>query len=138
MSITAGLFLLVFAVAAAGCLYVIRGERRQIQQRFSGRALLPISEVCALFTDYGASDGALVQEILEYIGGELSVEPALLRPTDRFDAELSPPPGGDFDSARSSLSLELARLAKAKNKQIDVTSIKTLGEYVAAMATVYR
>ena len=74
---------------------------------------------------------------MEYVANELSVSPALLRPTDRFDVELLPPRGFEFDSAKNTLLLDLMRLAKKKGQEMKIEKIKTLGDYVRAMATMY-
>ncbi len=124
-------------LAVVGYFYVQRKAKLEMERRFDDREHLDIERVCDLFCQSGLTDRPMVRELIEHVAGVLSVSPSLLRPTDRFEVELKPPRGSEFDSERNTLLLDLARLAKKRKQPLDTASIKTLGDYLRAMAKVY-
>lgn len=131
------IFAVTMVLAVVGYLYVQRKAKREMERRFDDREHLDIERVCDLFCQSGLTDRTMVRELIEHVAGVLSVSPSLLRPTDRFEFELKPPRGSEFDSDRNTLLLDLARLAKKRKQPLDTSSIKTLGDYLQAMAKVY-
>ena len=130
-------FVVTLVLAFAVYFYAQRRSNHGIRARFKGREMLKIDEVCELFCNSEVKDRNLAREIIEHVAMELSVSPSVLRPTDRFDYELAPLSGWSFDSPRSTLLLDLSRLAKKRNHWLDTASIRTLDDYVHAMVKVY-
>jgi hypothetical protein len=128
-------WILVAVVVAIAAMYWrgIREERRALANRFAERPALDFN---AFYQNYyaGKVDRAMTEELLQHVSQELSIPVAKLRPSDRFDAELRPIRGWEFDSGKGILLVEMEKLARAKSKDIDVTSIKTLDDYLLAMA----
>lgn len=131
------IFVATMVLAVVGYFYAQRKAQREIEKRFLGRDRLDIERVCDLFCEDGLTDRQLVREVIEHVAEELSISSSLLRPTDRFAFELKPPRGWSFDSAQSTLLLDLVRLAKKRQQSMDMSSIETLSDYVRAMAKVY-
>jgi len=130
-------FIVTMVLAVAGYFYVQRNSKLEMERRFADREHLDIERVCDLFCQGGLTDRPMVRELIEHVAGVLSVSPSVLRPTDRFEFELRPARGSEFDSDRNTLLLDLARLAKKRKQPLDTASIKTLGDYLQAMAKVY-
>lgn len=78
-----------------------------------------------------------MSELVNHVAQELSLPATRLLPTDRFDKELAPAPGWEWDSGTGMLTLELKRLAKEKGVQIDFTEIVTLNDYIRVAARVW-
>jgi hypothetical protein len=131
------IFAVTMVLAVAGYLYVQRKVKLEIERRFHEREHLDIERVCDLFVQIGLTDRLMVRELVEHVAGVLSISPSLLRPTDRFEFELKPPHGSEFDSDRNTLLLDLACLAKKRKQPLGTSSIKTLGDYLQAMEKVY-
>jgi hypothetical protein len=131
------IFAAMMALSVGGYFYGQRKAKQEVERRFLGREHLDIERVCDLFCEGEQMDRQVAKELIEHVAGELSVSSSLLRPTDRFAFELKPPRGWNFDSARSTLLLDLKRLAKKSRRTVDTASITTLLDYVRTMAKVY-
>lgn len=131
------IFVATMVLAVAGYLYAQRKAKIEMESRFLHREYLDMEQVCDLFCQSGLTDRQMARELIEHVASELSISPSVLRPADRFEVELKPPRGWSFDSARSTLLLDLASLAKKRQQYLDTSSIKTLDDYVQAMAKVY-
>ena len=128
------IFLLVVVFFVVGYFHGEKKARISMTARFSDREPLSEEQLYELFNDSNNShESSLVLEILEHVASVLSVDKALLRPSDRFDCELKPPKGWEFGSDITSLSLLLESLAKEKHLHIPPCSIKTLGDYMNVM-----
>jgi hypothetical protein len=126
------------AIVFIGIAYIIseRDVGKMMTARFADRESLDFEEFYANYYK-NSLDKRLVKELIEHVAHELSVPACKLRPEDSFEHELKPPSGSEFDSGKSILFLELAHLAKAKGKVIDLDEIKTLDDYLNAMTQVY-
>jgi hypothetical protein len=133
----AAVFFVTMALAVVGYFYAERKAKLKFARRFRGREELGVEQVCQLFCTNGFTDTHLARELIEYVAGELEMSPGLLRPTDRFEVEMKPLRGWVFDSARTTLLLDLAHVARQQGKQLDISGIKTLDDYIRAMAAVY-
>ncbi|UXY55131.1 hypothetical protein [Pseudomonas tohonis] len=123
-------FLLVIAIVVAGYIYGQRRAKREIEKRFSGRERLSLEDVCNLFLREDTHDQNAIGEIIMHVAHELSVDPAFLRPDDRFDKELRPARGWEFDSGVTTLMLDLKDQAIRQGRTLDSSTIKTLDDYV--------
>ena len=137
MAVEGMVFLVVFASAGIGYFYAQKRARQSMSQRFADRDPLGIEQVCDLFCIEPYADRLMIKELLDHVAAELDVNPEVLRPSDRFEVELKPVKGWGFDSGVTTLMLELDRLAKEKNLSIDLSSVKTLADYVEWMLKVY-
>lgn len=114
----------------------IRRERRTLMGRFADRPSLNFD---AFYRSYyaGKLDREKVEELLNHVAQELSIPPTKLLPSDRFDVELRPARGWEFDSGKGILLVELDSLARKNGKPIDTAKITTLDDYLVAMAEIY-
>lgn len=126
-------FLLAIAIVIAGYIYGQRRARREVEKRFLGRKKLSLEEVCYLFLHDNTNDANAVEEIITHVAHELSLDPELLRPDDRFDQELRPARGWEFDSGVTTLMLDLKDQAIRQGKTLDISTIRTLDDYVHEM-----
>jgi hypothetical protein len=131
--------LVVMAIATAlAVLYWLgtRRARRGLANRFSDRPTLDFNK---FYQSYyaGTQNRERIEELLAHVAQELSIPANKLRPSDRFDVELRPPRGWEFDSGKGILLVELDKLARAKGKLIDTKMIVTLDDYLRAMTEVY-
>lgn len=126
-------------VAALAVVAYVVGEKRakaKMVDRFAGRGTLEFDAFYDRFYK-GSLDKNLVKELLDHVARELSVPSTKLRPEDSFERELKPERGWEFDSGRNMLFVELGKLANAKGSQIDLATIRTLDDYIKAMARIY-
>jgi hypothetical protein len=131
--------LIVTAIAIAlAVLYWLgsRGARHRLARRFSNRPALDFNEFYQ--SHYaGTLNRERIEELLAHVAQELSIPANKLLPSDRFDVELRPVRGWEFDSGKGILMVELDKLARAKGKSIDTKMIVTLDDYLKAMVEVY-
>lgn len=84
----------------------------------------------------GELDYELFHELLVHVSQEFGISAGLLRPSDRFDVELAPEPGNEWDSGVAALMLDVKRFAKRKRIALD-REIVTLDDYLRFMSGVY-
>ena len=132
--------IVIAAIAVAflvGLVWVgMRRERRILSERFSDRQSLDFETYYQRYCP-GKLDRIRTEEILRHVAEELSIPMDKLLPSDRFDVELKPLRGWEFDSGKGILMIELQNIAPSKGKSIDIEKIVTLSDYLAAMAEVY-
>jgi hypothetical protein len=131
---------LVFTALAAALavLYWIGARRahRALADRFANRPTLDFSSFYQIHYA-GKLDRETVEQLLAHVAQELSIPANKLRPSDRFDVELKPARGWEFDSGKGILLVELHKLARAKGKSIDTKLVVTLDDYLLAMAEIW-
>jgi len=136
MTVSSVFVVLFFFAVLIAYIHGDRSARRDMRTRFSGRENLGWEPLCGLFCAGHVVDSEMIREILGHVATELSVEPFVLRPSDRFAEELKPPKGWEFDAGATTLLLDLAGLARKKGVTIDMASIVTLDDFVLAMSKV--
>lgn len=131
----------IISTAVIGAIVVLywvgaQRARRGLEVRFANRPNLEFEQ---FFKGYysGRVEKDLLRELLDHVAQELSIPSEKLRPTDRFDSELLPAPGWDFDAANRTLLVELSRLARKKRSAFNIKDVKTLDDYLMGMASLY-
>ncbi|PTR34830.1 hypothetical protein C8J98_10187 [Luteibacter sp. OK325] len=81
-------------------------------------------------------DFEVFSELLTHVSQELGIPRGLLRPTDRFDVELAPGIGNEWDSGIGILVLDMQRFAKRKGRPVD-RELVSLDDYLRFMSEVY-
>lgn len=132
------ILLVMIAITAIVALHFgMRRARDQIASRFSMHPSIPPAE---FYMRYYANSGiaqARIGEIVNHVASELSLPAQKLLPTDRFDNEMSPPKGWNWDAGSGILTVELQRLAKQRGVSIDYTTILTLDDYLRIAAPLW-
>ena len=131
--------LIFISIAIALAVLYWLGTRRAgrvLADRFAERASLDFSTFYQNYYE-GKVERSKVEELLAHVAHELSIPMDKLLPTDRFDVELRPARGWEFDSGKGILMIELDKLARAKSRPLDTRMIATLDDYLKAMAEVY-
>ncbi|URL59395.1 hypothetical protein IM816_04605 [Luteibacter flocculans] len=78
----------------------------------------------------------LFRELMTHVSEELGIPAGKLRLSDRFDAELAPARGNEFDSAVAMLAYDLKLAAKRHKRKLDM-SVETLDGYLRLMSELY-
>lgn len=104
--------------------------RKQKLQRFSDRKELDHDVVYNQFFSSTNLPKDLVVELWSEVAANLDLPGNKLRPTDRFDNELGPVKGWEFDDEIGVLNWTAARRLKKLGAKADLATIKTLGDYV--------
>jgi len=124
---------MLFGVAAGVWSYLV--SRRKRRAVFGKREAIPAEE---LYARYYASSGLskdVVMRLWSECARTLKIPAERLRPTDRFDAELSP---SDFwsslDDAREDLTKYAITAAKRRGAALDLETIKTLDDLIRQLA----
>lgn len=102
----------------------------------NSRSELNDDEFFKVFYENSGFEKDLVIELLGLVASEIRVPSGKLRPTDRFNVELSPGRWNDFDSGFAMLMHELDAMAKKRGMRIE-QPISTVDEYIRAMASLY-
>ena len=71
-----------------------------------------------------------VLEILHHVSGEVQMPIGKLRPDDEFKNELAPTKGWEFDNGMSLLFENVVTTAKKSGRQVDISNISTLNDYI--------
>jgi len=71
-----------------------------------------------------------------HVAEELGIPVGKLRPSDRFDAELAPAWGNEFDSGVAILAYDLKLAAKRHKRKLDA-NVQTLNDYLTLMNELY-
>jgi hypothetical protein len=107
-------------------------EHNTIQERFKDRIEIPpIDQLRSTFNSKDL-DVERALAVWEKIAGNLQVSPGKLRLTDRFDIELAPSIGWEFDSTLADLNQQLTSLVDRK-KSVNLASIKTIKDYLTLL-----
>lgn len=112
-------FILVTAASLSVAVFLMVAERRRLK-RISTREPIEFANWYSLF--YGPDSGLSAQEvksIIEVISNSIGVQATQLRPTDRFDRELSIPEAVPLDD-----TIEVVQecLCEAFNKNITINT----------------
>ena len=120
----------VSGLSVAGVLvweYLTRRERRK---RLSGRRDLPLETVYTEFFAAYRLPKELVLDLWKEVATSFGMPPGLLRPSDRFDKELGPVKGLEFDDdiivLEQRAKMRLHKLAV----KVDLSKIETVRDYV--------
>ena len=136
MSISGWIFTLSMLLVGAAYLLVERRAKTGMNARFASRVPLQFDEFYNRFYK-DSLDRDVVKELLEHVAFELTIPIDKLRPDDRFEIELRPMRGAEFDSGRDHLIVELARMAKKRGIEVEPNNMKTLDDYLRFMAGLY-
>jgi hypothetical protein len=103
---------------------------------FSERSCLSEDEFFERFYATSGIHKELLVEIVNHIAHEIGLPAGILRPADRFDVELAPTKGTEWDSGYAILVYEIQRLAKNKGIIIE-GKIATVDDCIRKFAVVY-
>lgn len=70
--------------------------------------------------------GAAIKEVSAVLG----VPAGVIRPSDRFDTELAPARGWEFDDSAIELAWRLELMAKERGVSVDLVHIRTVDDFV--------
>ena len=104
--------------------------RRQRQKRFENRPNLSADHIYANFVAGRNLPKEFVCELWNEVAESLQLSAGRLRPSDRFDEELAAPKGWEFDDEILDLQWAAKRRLKQIGTQVDLSQIKTVGDYV--------
>jgi hypothetical protein len=104
------------------------------KRRLAEREDIEPDRFYSLFYDSSALPKKIVIQILETIATATEMPINKLRPQDRFDRELKPVKGWEFDDGINLLSVETKKLLEKNRVQIDLTEIKTIDDYIRHIA----
>ncbi|WP_143708277.1 hypothetical protein [Ralstonia pickettii] len=134
MSQSMNLYLIAaFAIAVGGGAALLRRKRRQGSlHALSERESLSDAEIYKQFYAGGNFDEAAVRAVWNEIAETLRVPADKLRPTDKFGADI----GASFITSEELDTLgELAAQRAARHgKEVDISAIATVDDYVKAFA----
>ncbi|MGN6093415.1 MAG: hypothetical protein ACTHOL_13770 [Luteibacter jiangsuensis] len=102
----------------------------------SHRETLPLQ---AIYDEAGYLDQIpfdVFRELMTHVSEELGIPAEKLRPSDRFDAELAPEWGNEFDSGVAILAYDLKLAAKRHKRKLD-GNVHTLDDYLRLMNELY-
>ena len=119
-----------FAVCLAVAWIWTRKEHEAIQARFHDRPEISPTDQIRSISGCDRLDAEHALIIWEIIADSLQIHAGKLRLSDRFDVELAPPKGWEFDSASVLLNQKLSSMAHRKNKALDLANIKTIRDYL--------
>jgi hypothetical protein len=117
-------------VVVSSVLFWNFAPRRLRSNRLAGRSDLSLDRLHKEFFEQQNLPKELVFELLKEIADSLRLPPGKLRSTDRFDQELSPPKGWEYDDETLDIQWAAERRLKQSGRQIDLSQIKTVGDYV--------
>ena len=119
----------VALVAASVFFWSLIPHRRRLM-RFRQREELALDTI---FTDFFGASGfprPLVLELWNEVASLLRVPPGKLRPSDRFDKELAPVEGWEFDDEIGDLNWAAEKRLKELGKSADLPEIQTIRDYI--------
>jgi len=130
-----GAFLLVIVVGLAAAVVweaqASKGRRRMLRDRPE----LTIGEIYDSYYADSSISKDVVGQALGEIAEDLNVPPGKLRPQDRFDVELGPTPGWEYDDDMSDIMARARRRLADSQDSPDVSSIRTVDDYVRLVAS---
>ena len=118
------------AVAGAVWAWKFIPQRRRLA-RFADREELSAEQIYTGFFATTHFPRALVSELWTEVALPLRVPPGKLRPSDRFDKELAPVKGWEFDDDIVEVCWAAERRLKKMGLTIAPANVHTLGDYVA-------
>jgi hypothetical protein len=126
--------LIGLGICIVSVVLLTKSETQMLRRRFSDRGHIPVDVQLTPFA--GEHSLSLEKATLIWceIAKTLQVEPEKLRIDDRFDRELKPIKGMEFDDHLSALTLLLQGWAREERKGMDVKSLITIGDCLIALA----
>jgi hypothetical protein len=119
---------LVLVIGGTWLWYVV--PRKEKFKRFADRAELKPDEIYARFFSEKNLPKGLVLELWNEVANCLRLSSGKLRPSDRFDKELAPVKGWEFDDDIVEVNWAAERRLKALGSKPDPSEVQTLGDYV--------
>lgn len=129
-----GAALLVIVVAAAVAIVWNVQASKGRRSALKDRAELTVGEIYDSFYADSPISRDAVGQALEEISEDLSVPLGKLRPQDRFDVELGPTPGWEYDDDVSDVMARARRRLVDSGASQDLTPIRTVDDYVRLVA----
>lgn len=117
-------------VVAGGILAWNVVPHRQRLKAFEGRSELSLDQIYGEFFASRNLPKELVCELWKEVAGSLRLPPGKLRPTDRFDKELAPVKGWEFDDDIVEVHWAAERRLRKLGARADSSNVVTLGDYV--------
>jgi hypothetical protein len=133
-SAKAAAVLLATAVAVAAAIVwgaqASKGRRRTLRDRPE----LSVGEIHASYYADSSISKAVVERALGEISEDLGVPLGKLRPEDRFEVELGPARGWEFDDDLSDLAARARHRLAESGALPDVAPIRTVDDYIRLVA----
>jgi hypothetical protein len=102
----------------------------------AGRESLPLQAIYDQAQYLGIIHFDRFHELMTHVSQELGIPAGKLRPSDRFDGELAPAQGNEFDSGVAMLAYDLKLAAKRHRRSLD-GNVYTLDDYLRLMNELY-
>ena len=129
-----GAVLLAIVVGLAAAIVWEAQASKARRRGFKDRRDLTLGEIYESYYADSSISKDLVGQALQEISEDLSVPLGKLRPEDRFDVELGPTPGWEYDDDVSDVMARARRRLVDSNASQDVSSIRTVDDYVRLVA----
>lgn len=120
--------ILVFILGASAGVWTLREGAKRRRVRFANREVLSMDAIYERFFGSKGLPKEAVVELWNEVARPLGIDPGRLRPTDRFDMELSPVEEWDDDIVEVHWAAE--RRLKKMGLKVDSTEVRTLGDYI--------
>lgn len=104
--------------------------RRERLKRFENRPELSWEQIYGEFFAGKNLPKALALELWSEVANSLGLPPGKLRPADRFDIELAPPTGWEFDDDFVVVYWAAERRLKRLGLRVEHSNVQTLADYV--------
>jgi len=119
-------------VSGGGALWITQRRAAQARAlRFSGRRPLTAEELWREFYEQRGVPLEMVEEILQVIAEAAGVPAGLIRPADRFDSELAPEKGWEFDDGLAEIIWWVKDRAKRSGRRVgDISNVRTVDDLV--------
>jgi len=104
--------------------------RRRRNEHFKDREELPVDSIFNQFFAQAHLPKPLVLELWNEVANALGVPPGKLRPDDRFDKELAPEEGWEFDDDIVEVCWAAERRLKKLGLKVEHSDVHTLGDYL--------
>lgn len=104
--------------------------RRRRLERFSLRENLSLDSIYNQFFAANHLPKGLVLELWNEVASPLHLPPGKLRPTDRFDKELAPVEGWEFDDGTVEVHWLAQHRLKKYGVNVNIPGLQTLRDYV--------
>jgi|GEM_PF-543489 len=127
-----GIVLCVLLFIALGVLIWLmeKPELRRKRQRLSGREELDAQSFYDCYYKGSGFPRDLVSSVMTRVAYEVQLPAGLLRPTDRFDRELAPMKGWEFDDGLAMLSISLDRRLRRCGLSPGLSGVETIDDLI--------
>ena len=107
-------------------------RKRERRQRFAARSLLDSDVIAREFYPHHDADDVIF--LWEALAFHLGIEARKLRPTDRFQAELAPPPGMELLDEIEDATLFVRVEAEKRGKRVVPEELQSIDDVIWLLA----